>query len=313
MTSIERADVAGLIPEDYSNAFLDAIVEQSACMSTFRTIRVGTAVTQLPTLSALPTAGFVTEDSGATGVKPKSKVEWSNSTINIAEAAVIIPVHENIIEDSTIDLWAFIRPLVGQAFGQLIDDAILFGTGKPSSWPVGLVPQAVSAGSVATITTDIADAFNDAFAFVEGYGHDCNIVYAGPAMRARLRGLRTDEGEFLYTDLRGQSGPDYGGSTREMVYGAGVRTVRNGVWDDSTALALCADSSKLVIALRSDMQYKLLDQATLGTGESAVNLAERDMVGLRVRARLGWQTVVNANALSTSPVPFSIVAPAAAS
>lgn len=310
MTSIQRADVAGLIPEDYSNAFLDATVEQSACLSTFRTIRVGTAVTQLPTLSALPTAGFVAEsETDPTGVKPKSKVEWQNSTINISEAAVIIPIHENVIEDSTIDLWAFIRPLVGQAFGQLIDDAILFGTGKPSTWPNGLVSQATTAGSVATISTDIADAFNDAFAFVEGYGYDANVVYAGPAMRSRLRGLRTDDGAFLYTDLRGGG---VGGSG-EQVYGAGLRTVRNGVWDDSQALALCADSSKLVVALRSDMSYKLLDQATLGTGESAVNLAERDMVGLRVRMRLGWQTVINANALSATPVPFSIVAAAAGS
>lgn len=310
MTSIERADVAGLIPVDYSNAFLDATVEQSAVLSTFRTIRVGTAVTQLPTLSALPTAGFVTESTDSTGVKPKSKVEWQNSTINIAEAAVIIPVHENVIEDSTIDLWAFIRPLVGQSFGQLIDDAVLFGTGKPSSWPNGLVPQAITAGSVATVSTDIADAFNDAFAFVEGYGYDTNTVYAGPAMRARLRGLRNEDGDFLYTDLRGGAQP---GGSGEQVYGASVRTVRNGVWDDSTALALCADASKLVVALRSDMSYKLLDQATLGTGESQVNLAERDMVGLRVRMRLGWQTVINANALSATPVPFSIVAAAAGS
>lgn len=172
----------------------------------------------------------------------------------------------------------------------------------PALRPVG--------GQIVTITTDIADAFNDAFAFVEGYGYDPNIVYAGPAMRARLRGLRTDDGAFLYTDLRGGAQP---GGSGEQIYGAGLRTVRNGVWDDSTALALCADASKLVIALRSDMAYKLLDQATLGTGESAVNLAERDMVGLRVRARLGWQTVINANALSATPVPFSIVAPAAAS
>jgi hypothetical protein len=56
------------------------------------------------------------------------------------------------------------------------------------------------------------------------------------------------------------------------------------------------------------MSYKLLDQATLGTGDDAINLAERDMVALRVKMRLGWEVATNATALNAAPAPYAIVA-----
>lgn len=300
MADINRADVAGLIPEAYSNQFLDATIAESAVLSAFTTIRVGTKINKFPVLSALPTAGFVTEAADASGVKPTTEVNWTDKTITIEEIAAIVPIHENVIEDSTIDLWGQVRPLLGQAFGAVIDAAVLFGTNKPASWPVDLVSQATTATHVKQAGVgDIADDFNDAFAFVEADGYDVNRVFTGPAMRSRLRGLRGSDGAFLYTDIKSGSG-------NEGVYGANLEIVKNGAWDDATALAMCADSSKLVAALRTDMTYKVLDQATV----NGVNLAERDMVALRVKMRLGWETATNATALNASPVPVSIITPA---
>lgn len=305
MADISRSEVAGLIPEAYRNDFLENIVAASAVLSTFTTVRIGTKVNQFPVVSALPTAGWVTEQvDNSAGTKPTSQMTWSNKTITAEEVAVIIPVHENVIADSTIDLWAQIRPQVASAMGAVVDDAVLFGTNKPSSFRAGLVPAAISAGHVATISNndDIADCFNTAFGFVEADGYDVSSIYAGPAMRSRLRGLRTSDGQFIYADLRNGTG-------REVVFGADMSVVRNGVWDDSEALALVADRSKLVAAIREDIEYKVLDQATVG----GINLAEKDMVALRVKMRMGWEVATNASRLNASPVPFAIVAPAAAS
>lgn len=299
MASIQRGDAAGIIPVDYSNSFLEAVTAESAALSTFKTIRIGTKVNTVPLLSALPTAGWVTEsDTDAEGVKPTSKAQFVNKTITAEEVAVIVPVHENVIEDSTIDLWEYIRPLVGQAFGQKIDSAIFFGTGKPASFAAGLVPQAITAGNIAEVEvgSDLIDAFNAAYGFVEADGYDVTDVYSGPVMRSRLRGLRATDGTPLYADLRAGNG-------NEQVFGANLNVVKNGTWADATAWSLVADRSKLVVALRSDMEYKVLTEATVG----GINLAERDMVALRVKMRLGWETITNATALSATPVPVAIV------
>jgi HK97 family phage major capsid protein len=302
-SNIGRSDVAGVIPEVYSNDFLQVIAENSACLRAFPSIRIGTKVNRFPVLSALPQAGFVTEDpTSGTGVKPKSKVQWANKVITAEEIAVIIPIHENVLEDATVDLWGQIRPLVGQAFGQVIDDAVLYGTGKPASWRAGLIPDAITAGAVAELGSgvDIADGFNEAFEFVEADGNDVTTVMAGPRMRSKLRGLRGDDGAFLYADVKRGNGS-------EGIYGADIEIVRNGVWDDDEALALAVDRSKVIMALRSDMSYKLLTEATLGTGSDAINLAERDMVALRVKMRLGWETATNATALNDEPLPYAVL------
>lgn len=305
MADIARSEVAGLIPEAYRNDFLENIISASAVLSSFTTIRIGTKVNTFPIVSALPTAGFVTEQvDNAAGTKPTSQMTWANKTITAEEIAVIVPVHENVIADSTVDLWSQIRPRVAEAIGAVLDDAVLFGTGKPASWRDGLVPDAISEGQVATIsnTDDIADCFNDAFAHVESHGYDVNVIYSGPAMRSRLRGLRATDGTFIYADLRNGAG-------REAVYGSDMYVVRNGVWDDTEALALVADRSKLVVAIREDIEYKVLTEATVG----GINLAEKDMVGLRVKMRAGWEVATNATRLSASPVPYAVVAPAASS
>jgi len=73
------------------------------------------------------------------------------------------------------------------------------------------------------------------------------------------------------------------------------------------AMAVAVDASKVRVGIRSDMSYKVLDQATLGTGDDAINLAERDMVALRVKMRLGWEIADNATALSSSPTSVAIL------
>ena len=305
-SNIARTDASTLIPEEYSNQLLEVVTAQSVALSIFPTIPLGTKVTNYPLLGTLPTAGFVTETvDDATGVKPKSKVTWKNKQITAEEIAVIVPVHENVLEDSTADLWGQITPAIGQAFGQVIDGAIFYGTNKPSSWRSGLVTTANAAGNVSqhtgstTVGSDLIDKFNALYGLVEKDGNSVTHLVAGPRMKQRLRGLRATSGELIYSDLRG-------GATGEL-FGANVAYMNNGIFADSVAMAVAVDASKVRIGIRSDMSYKVLDQATLGSGNDAINLAERDMVALRVKMRLGWEIADNATALSTSPTSVAIL------
>jgi HK97 family phage major capsid protein len=308
MADINRADVAGLIPTDYSNDFLDIITAESAALSSFTTVRVGTKVTTFPVLSALPSAGFVTEQvDDAAGTKPTTAVEWRNKTLTVEEVACIVPIHENVLEDSTVDLWGQVRPLIGQAFGQVIDNAIFWSVGKPASWRAGIIPAAKAAGAVATLpssttaTNDLLTGFSDAMSFVEAEGLVPNVAFVGPRMRGKLRKLRESTGAFLATGSNGAPGSANGPD----VFDLDLRTVRNATWTDATALAAVVDTSKVVIGLRTDMSYKLLTEATVG----GINLAEKDMVALRIKMRLGWEVADNANALAAAPLPFAVVAP----
>jgi HK97 family phage major capsid protein len=304
--NISRSDASTLIPDDYSNALLQNVFQASAALSAFPRIMLGTKVTNYPLLATLPTAGFVTEVLDDTGIKPSSEVTWKNKQITAEEIAVIVPVHENVLEDSTIDLWATITPAVAEAFGVVIDGAIFYGTNKPSTWRAGLIPTANAASNIAshtgstTVGSDLIAKFNELYGLVEKDGNEVSHLFAGPRFKSKLRGLRATTGELIYSDLKG-------GSTGE-VFGAQVDYVKNGVWNDAVALACAVDASKVRIGVRSDMSYKVLDQASItGTGGTVINLAERDMVALRVKMRLGWEIADNATRLGSSPTSVAVL------
>lgn len=299
-TRTERGDVAGIIPEAYSNAFLDNIIADSVIMRNVRVIRIGTKVNKFPILSALPSIGWVTEADDASGVKPLTEVAWINKVITAEELAVIIPIHEDVIDDATVDLWAEIRPLVSQAFSGKIDDTVINGSGKPASFIQGLVPGAIAAGNTVAVseTVDLADAFNLAFAEVEEDGYSVDRVFSGPATAAKMRGLRDANGQFLYTPITGSD-------SSRGIWGAEHVVARAFPWDNVASHALVADSQRIVVGLRTDMSYKLLSEATVG----GINLAERDMLALRVKMRWGWEIANPVNALSATPYPAAVITP----
>jgi len=312
MADISRADALALLARQDINEIIKPETQTSAAMSAFRTIRMSAGVARMPVLAALPTAGWVTDNNStdATGVKPTSKVSWTNKELVAEEMAVIVPVHENTLADSNFDLWGEIRPLVSQEFGRILDAAVFFGEGKPATWlDPALVPGAIAAGNSVVEGTgvDLAEDFNEAFGLVEDDEFDVNSAFTGRFLRRQLRGLRDENGQPIYLDaLRGD------GNTAS-IYGQDLRYLTNGGWDRTEAIAMVGDASKVVIGVREDVQVKLLDQATLGTGANQINLAERDMVALRFKFRVAFATAYSTARVGGSPTdyPFAVITPAA--
>ena len=296
--NITRADALALLAEQNINEIIQSAITGSAALQTFRTVRMGKKTGRLPVLSALPSAGFVTE----TGTKPASKVKWENLDLVAEEIAVIIPIHENILDDSDFDIWGEVRPLVAQEFGRVLDAAVFFGVNTPSTWAQALVPGAIAKGNTVAAETgvDLAEDFNLAFAEVEDDDFDVNQVYTGNFMRSQLRGLRDADGSPIYLSSLRSDG------VANSIYGEDLSFVRNGAWDKTQALALAGDSNMAILGLREDVQVKFLDQATVGD----INLAERDMVALRFKFRVGFQVAVPISPdQGETPYPFAVITP----
>lgn len=307
MADITRDDALSLMARQDINEIIQEAAQSSASLATFRTVRMSAATARMPVLSALPTAGFVTE-APVTGVKPTSKIEWTDKELIAEEVAVIVPIHENVLDDSAFDVWGQVRPLVSEAFGAIVDAAVLFGTGKPATWvDDALVPGAIdagnnyTAGSGTTPNDDLAGDINGTFALVEEDGFDVNVAYTGRFLRAQLRGLRTADGQPIYLDNLRSDGAS--GS----VYGQDLFYVTNGAWDRDDAILLAGDRRKAIIGIRQDLTIKLLTEATVGD----INLAERDMVGLRFKMRLAFAVATPLTREGgDGAYPFAVLEPA---
>jgi HK97 family phage major capsid protein len=311
MADITRADALALLATQELNEIIKPETAGSAALAAFRTIRMSKATSRMPVLAALPTAGWVTDGSAAegTGVKPTSKVSWTNKELIAEEMAVIVPVHENTIADSDFDIWGEVRPLVSQEFGRILDAAVFFGTNKPATWTdPALVPGAIAAENYVvegtrpdgTASVDLADDINEVFGLVEDDEFDVDTAFTGRFLRRRLRGLRDDQGAPIYLD-----GLKSDGST-PSIYGQDLNYVKNGGWDRDAATLLAGDRSAVVIGIREDVQVKLLTEATVG----GINLAERDMVALRFKFRVAFATAYSTARVGGAPTdyPFAILA-----
>ena len=314
----------GLIPEDAANTIIKEATESSAVMRLARRLpNMSRAQRRLPVLSALPTAYFVNAEQNPSDTRHKrtTKMEWDDVFIDAEEIAVIAPVPENVLADSAFDIWGEMRPAIAEAIGLAFDRAVLYGDNAPNVWPDSLVEQindanhAVPVGSVGTDLYDDLLGEGGVISFVEEDGYMVNGHLAKLTMRAKLRGLRdANTGVPIFTtDLRDRQTYALDGS--ELLF------PRNGSFVPSDDYELISgDWSRLVFAVRQDITWKLLDQAVITDptdGNSIVyNLAQQDMVALRVVFRAGWalpNPVNRVNPTEATRLPFAALAPASES
>ncbi|MDR0435785.1 MAG: phage major capsid protein [Propionibacteriaceae bacterium] len=276
INDITRADVASMIAEEYSADIIKASITGSLALAAFPHTSMGTKTTHMPVVATMPEATWVSESAeDDEGTKPTSKGTWTNAMLVAEEVAVIIPVHENVLEDATADMLTEISAMGGAALGKKLDQAVLFGTNKPASWTSpALLPAAVAAGQTYQPVTgkdDLYGAIIQAARDANGDVYNASVVLASSALRLDLLNLRGSDGHLVLTDdaLRGFDATHFS---------------RNGAWDKAQALALICDPNFIRIGIRQDVTVKFLDQATVG----GINLAEKDMVALRFKARYAY-------------------------
>lgn len=262
------------------------MTEGSAVLQMGRRLPNMTSKTQtMNVLDMLPTAYFV---NGDTGMKQTTKMKWDKKKIYAEEIAVIVPIPEAVLDDADYDIWGEVRPRLVEAFGKVIDGAILFGTNKPTSWRDSVLETCTKAGSVVAATPYIYDdllAEGGVIAKVEESGYLVNGIMSAIQMRAKLRGLKDLNGNPIFkTDMQG--------ATPYALDGSPMYFPRNGAFDTAKALMFAGDWSELVYSIRQDITFKIFDQGVVqdpSDNSIVYNLMQNDMVALRAgyASRLG--------------------------
>src|SRR5436189_46898 len=105
MADISRSELSTIIQEEYSSELLSVASTESAVLQRLRRVDMGTKTINMPVLATLPEAGWVTESATASeGVKPTAQATWGNKQLVAEELAVIVPIHENVLDDATTDV-----------------------------------------------------------------------------------------------------------------------------------------------------------------------------------------------------------------
>ena len=299
-SGIVKTDVEALIETQVAKEIFEGTIRKSKALSMFKRLpNASSDKTKLRVLDTLPIAYFVDESSN-NGRKNITKMAWANKYINICELAVIVPIKENLLNDADVDLWAEIRPRLEEALARKIDGAMFFGVDKPTDWRKGLVPSVIDAGAEVTETGNgLYSDINDVMVKVEESGYDVNALVGGVGLKGKFRMMTDTTGQPLQTT-------EIGSVRREFM--------DNGMWNKNTSTLIVGDFTQAVYSIRQDITYKVLDQAVIQdptTGEILYNLAQDDMIALRVTMRLGWEipNPVNAENETSARFPFASLKP----
>jgi HK97 family phage major capsid protein len=272
-------DFSGVIPVDYSTTILQEAVRSSAALTLGTRLPMGSKTTQMPVPKTFPTASWVT---AANGRKPYTDVGLAPATLTAEEVAAVIGIPDAMVDDNTINLWAYCRPLLSQAIARALDDAVLFGLNPPASFPAGGVlahALAVNAG------IDAVDTINKTMGAVEANALDVTGSASSIANRSLLRGVRaTGSGEALLGTTQ------FDNYAQPTLYGLPISYIP---WHYTTGVApanyISGNWRYLVIGVRQDIRYEINPAGVIADASGVVLVSgfQDNVTPMKVWARFG--------------------------
>jgi len=315
---------SALIPVETSNKIIQGMTRKSSALRLMTHMQMSRHLKDMPVLSALPTAYWV---SGDTGPKSVTSQAWKNVRLIAEELAVVVYIPDVVLKDSEANIWAQIRPKVEEAFGKKLDEAVFFGIEKPASWPDDLKTGAIAAANTVTDGTgvDIAADINNAMAAVEADGYGATGIAMRQTYRSRFRGLRSTTNEPIYQANMGLNKAMFGQSAEEdegFIWNTRSLAVLNGSFEAENAASanaaslIVGDFSQAMIAIREDINVEFSKSAVMHNAEGLVtfNAWQQDMTAGRFTARFAYAVPNPVNRLQETEAsrwPFAIIRDAA--
>ncbi len=286
MSQLLSSNLSGFIPTAVASNIIADVTRGSAVMSLAKTVPMTTPEKVVPVMTAGAGAYWVGEAEKIS----TSTAAWIYPKLTVKKLGVIIPVTNEALRYPTIDAFAEIRPTIAEAFAVAFDKAALFGTASPYGAGKSIHERAVAAGNEFTfgsvVDQQLGGDIADLMALIEADGYDVNAFAAPIGMKNSLRKAKDDNGNAVFRDITKDAPAE--------LYGQPLAYVRNGAWDAAKSKAFAGNFDYCLVGVLQNIEYKISEDATLGTGETAINLFEQDMVALRATMQIGFLVVKDA-------------------
>lgn len=215
--------------------------------------------------------------------KTADRATWDQLTMDAHELAVIVPVKERDFIGNPLDVWGEIREDIVEAFAIAFDSAALFGTNTP--YDTDIVTTIGSNYITEGDGEDLADDINLTMGLVESANRAPNGLVSLMSLKARLRGLRSEDGTPIFQPAMTQD-------SMNQVYGLNNTWYKDSASWGANITGILGDWSTVHYSIVQGISYKLLTEATLTTvtdgSGNPLSLAELDMVALRATLFCGF-------------------------
>jgi hypothetical protein len=252
-----------------------------ATYDSFTRVPVGRKQVRFPVLSALPVAYWVTGD---TGQKQTTEINWDNKYLNIEEIAAIVPIPENVVDDSDVPIWEQVHAAARAGRRPDARRRRVLRRQRAGSFPTNVVAAAPRREHVAIGTN------NAAAGGIVGDQSDCSRQDRGRRLRP-VSGVAN-----RVAPRQGPPGAQHAGRAarrgrhhRDTVEIDGVtlhvpdaRPVADRIRDGARRSCTTPPSSSSASARTSPSRCSTEAVIQDNTGAIVYNLAQQDMVALRL-------------------------------
>jgi HK97 family phage major capsid protein len=307
-TDVQERD-ANLVPEDISYKIIQDATKSSAALALGRQVPMSTKKSRVSVIDTFPDAYWV---DGDTGLKQTTKQSWDHIWMEAEPIAALVVIPDEYADDSAVPLWSEIRPRVAEAIGKTLDNAIFWGTNKPTTWTAPwLYEGIVTAGNYGEETTDLGADIAAIAEDMEEQGTEVNGFACRPGFKWKLSQIRVDNAPVFTSSL---VTPSLTNPVPDSLYGYPLKPVTNGTWDKTKATLIMGDWSKLYVGVRQDITYTIHPDAVITDEAGAVvfNAMQQDSKIMRVVARYGYTIVDPTTSLADRAFPFAALRPAGA-
>lgn len=181
-----------LAPESVSASIIEKIAEFSPVRAVASAITMSGPLLQLPRLVDEVTVGEVTE----TAARPESEPSFEQIDVKPFEMAVIVPVTRVLLEDSQIDLSAYLGNHVARRFGK--KEASWFVNGNGTSQAEGVLVSTEVGEFEAAGTAITADDLIDTFYSIKTAYSANGVWMMNRFSMAVVRKLKDTDGSYLW-------------------------------------------------------------------------------------------------------------------
>lgn len=243
----------------------------------------------IPTLLSGVSAFWVNEAGAKGGTNPS----FSLVTQTLKKLAAIIPFTEELLEDSAINLTQLVSELFAEAVAKEEDLAFFVGSGSP--W-TGILNNGsvnhVDMGAGDDITNVTVDDLIDVIDETPAAALPNAKWYLHRNLLNILRKLKDDNHNYIFAPASQGMPATILGYPYELCEALPNKT--EGLTHQKAILMFGDLKKAAILGDKQQIRAKLLDQATItdGDGSTVINLAEQDMVALRLEERVGYLVVL---------------------
>ena len=275
-TTFLKDNLAGTVPVEICKEIMKNIIDQASILKVSKRIPMTSDTMVIPKMVDTGSAAWVKESEEISTTIPT----FEYPKLQAKKLAIIVPVTREKYNDSVSDVLGEIKQAIADMFATSIDTACIFGVNTPFDTNLITAIGTQRITSTSKLDTDLSDAMG----LVEDSKYNCSNILMGTSQKKVLRALANDN--------------KYKGAiTLSGAYDTPIEYVRN--WDDTKSLAITGDFSRSIIGTRENMQYEILKEATINNGTETINLAQRDMLGVKCTMRMAY--------LVADPKAFSMI------